>query len=194
MADRQVDALEVQHRIAEELRQILLFPCPGNTGCQRTLNMEGRDVQILVWCRDHIIRWVVCFMCTLCVVGMTSFALLIWLVISLVPSCCSQYFANIALFENICRDAKSRACNLGCESRLGPCKVGGEVILASNFRYTAVAIDIFSCLYASSSPASTYQQHVILMCDRNEQLTCDRPLLEWVTVVHLGYLLNAFLI
>lgn len=99
LADRQVDALEVQHRIAEELRQILLskfFPCPGKTGCQSNLNMEGRDVQILVGCRDHIIRWVVCFMCTLCVVGMTSFALLIWLVISLVPSCCSQYFANIA--------------------------------------------------------------------------------------------------
>lgn len=51
MTNQQVDALEVQHRIAEELR-------------------------------DHIIRWVVCFMCTLCVVGMTSFALLIWLVIS----------------------------------------------------------------------------------------------------------------
>lgn len=82
--------------------------------------------------------------------------------------------------------------NLGGESRLGPCKVGGEVILASNFSYTTAAIDTFSCLYAGSSAASTYQHNVMLMCDRNEQLTCDRPLLEWVTVVHLGCLLNAF--
>eukprot|EP00435_Cladocopium_sp_Y103_P004330 s2535_g1.t1 len=51
MTNQQVDALEVQARIAMELR-------------------------------DHIIRWVICFMCTLCVVGMASFGLLIWLIIS----------------------------------------------------------------------------------------------------------------
>ena len=159
MADRQVDALEVQHRIAEELRQILLskwFPCPGNTGCQRTLNMEVRDVQILVWCRDHIIRWVVCFMCTLCVVGMTSFALLIWLVISLVPSCCSQYFANIALFENICRDANPEHATWAVNQGWAHARWAEKSFLQATFAISLWQLTSFrACMPVPPQPAHT---------------------------------------
>eukprot|EP00438_Fugacium_kawagutii_P013308 Skav206488 [mRNA] locus=scaffold1128:97021:99319:+ [translate_table: standard] len=94
MTNQQVDALEVQARIATELR------------------LEVLDM-------DHIIRWVICFMCTLCVVGAASFGLLIWLIIS---------------------------------PELG----------------TACELDNIGEKHAESP---------------NEQLTCDAPLLEWVTVV-----------
>eukprot|EP00439_Symbiodinium_sp_Y106_P020549 s2018_g2.t1 len=64
MTNQQVDAIEVQARIAEELRA-------------------------------HIVRWVLCFMCTLCVVGVTSFGLMIWLIISQGPG---WYFIKIYMF------------------------------------------------------------------------------------------------
>ena len=114
-------------------------------------------------------------MCTLCVVGIASFGLLIWLILSRGPSgqggiVFTSARVDLATPKNgIFLLPLLIPLEIG--SRLGPCEVG----------FGSHCVGKLHQFFFSTTSYNDFDR-------RNERLSCDAPLLEWVTVVQLGTL------